>query len=279
MHLAIQIQSTTLLASLNPQAPSLPGLAGGEVALNRLLGNSALPSAGLNMDPMLSATLMMQQVETQLLGMILELFGNRLGLKGAGASAQTAQTASDMAAANGASTSSSGAAGGAVDAVAQGGKVDAYNLVPKQTHNNDCGVAAARGILRSFGYDASEEELLNDAIAHGAHSGRNGGWNGYGAMVSYLDTFGIKAHSEAFTKDNVDKQLASNKPVMLSTAQHWMVISGKDKDGNYILGSSGEVVNLGKAASFDKLKGFSSAHQLVVIDSPPSHVRPPVKKL
>ncbi|MBS2038756.1 hypothetical protein JST97_27490 [bacterium] len=66
---------------------------------------------------------------------------------------------------------------------------------------------------------------------------------------------------------------------MLSTTQHWMVISGKDKDGNYILGASGQAVSLGKAASFDKLKGFSSAHQLVVIDSAPTHVRPPVKKL
>ncbi|MBN9415487.1 MAG: C39 family peptidase [Candidatus Eremiobacteraeota bacterium] len=268
--MAIQIQSTTLNVSLPTLMTALPGVAGGDAALNRLLGGSA-PSLDLG-STYLNSTLAMQQMETQLLGMILNLFGNRLGLKGPAASGDAAPAGGGEKAKDSGSPSASGP-------VNAGGKVDAYNLVPRQTHDNDCGVAAARGILRSFGYDADEEELFKDAIAHGAHSGRNGGWNGYGAMVKYLDSFGIKAHSEAFTKENVDKQLAAKKPVMLSTAQHWMVISGKDKDGNYILGNSGSVVNLGKAASFDKLKSFSSAHQLVVIDGEPTHVRPPVKKM
>lgn len=266
--MAIQIQSSSFTGSLNSLTPSLLGLAGGDQALTRLLGSNPLVNAGTS--AYLSSSLRMQQMETQLLGMILNLFGNRLGLKEP--MAENAAAGKETASTNSSSPVDAAKAG-------TGGKVDAYNLVPRQIHDNDCGVAAARGILRSFGYDADEEELFKDAIARGAHSGRNGGWNGYGAMVKYLDSFGIKAHTEAFTKENVDKQLSANKPVMLSTTQHWMVISGKDKDGNYILGNSGSVVNLGKAASFEKLKGFSNAHQLVVIDGEPTNVRPPVKKM
>lgn len=138
---------------------------------------------------------------------------------------------------------------------------DPYTLAPRQKYSNDCGVTAARSMLRANGYDADQDTLFADAKSKGYHNGN--AWNGPGQMANYLKSFGMDAQTEAFSRENIDRQLADGKPVVLSTYDHYFSISGKDDKGNYILGATGDVVGLGQTASFDRLAGYSSQHTLI----------------
>lgn len=138
---------------------------------------------------------------------------------------------------------------------------DPYSLAPRQKYSNDCGVTAARSMLRANGYDADQDTLFADAKSKGYHNGN--AWNGPGQMANYLKSFGMDAQTEAFSRENIDRQLADGKPVVLSTYDHYFSISGKDDQGNYILGATGDVVGMGQTASYDRLAGYSSQHTLI----------------
>ena len=138
---------------------------------------------------------------------------------------------------------------------------DPYTLAPRQKYSNDCGVTAARSMLRANGYDADQDTLFADAKQKGYHNGD--AWNGPQQMANYLQSFGMDAKTEAFSRENIDRQLADGNPVVLSTAKHYFSISGKDDKGNYILGATGDVVGMGPTASYDALASYSSQHTLI----------------
>lgn len=142
-------------------------------------------------------------------------------------------------------------------------------LAPHQLYSNDCGVTAVRAELRAHGVDADQDLLFDDAIAGGFHAGRakGRGWNGPYRMVEYLQSFGLDAHMEAFSQDNLQRQLDQGKPVIVSTERHYFVISGQNEDGALIAGATGEVVGMGSTLSYRELSQFGGAHRIIVVDS------------
>ncbi|MBX3167985.1 MAG: C39 family peptidase [Candidatus Eremiobacteraeota bacterium] len=185
------------------------------------------------------------------------------------------------------STGSSGASSGLEPGTGTGrssaaGSIDPYELAPHQKYSFDCGVTATRAALRAAGFDGDQDAILDDAIAKGYHTGRdNGAWTGPANMSKYLQSYGIQSENEPFSQKNIEAQLESGNPVIVSTDRHYFVISGKDENGNYIVGDTGTVVNKGTAISYSDLAAFSGNHTLVTIDAqnPPEGTRSPASRL
>ena len=162
------------------------------------------------------------------------------------------------------------------------GNIDPYELAPHQKYGYDCGVTATRAALRAAGFDGDQDAILDDAIAKGYHTGRNdGAWTGPANMSKYLQSYGINSENEPFSQKNIESQLESGNPVIVSTDRHYFVISGKDENGNYIVGDTGTVVNKGTTISYSDLAAFSGGHTLVTIDAqnPPDGTRSPASRL
>lgn len=148
-------------------------------------------------------------------------------------------------------------------------------LAPPQLGPNDCGVTASIALMRAAGLDGDQAAMFRDAQTRGAHNGSE--WNGPGSMPGYLESFGVKAHTEPMSWQRIDQELAAGRPVVVSTRAHYFVISGKDERG-YNTGSTGQKVGGGTHWSQADLNRYSSQHTLVVLDpdqQPPDEPRPP----
>lgn len=116
-------------------------------------------------------------------------------------------------------------------------------LISHQVTEIDCGPNAFSTIMRSRGYNNDPREAYAFALAHRYHDGNQ--FTGPDNMVNMLNKeAGLQATSVAIDPsgknwDQIDKELAEGRPVMLSSPGHYWVVSAKDPaTGKYYAGAT-----------------------------------------
>lgn len=128
------------------------------------------------------------------------------------------------------------------------GQTGENGLTLPQVTGVDCGPNAFSTILRSRGYNADVAQTFTYAKTHGGSSGvmyhSGEAFSGPQNMVRMLrEEAGVDASSTRIDPggqgwDQVDKELAEGRPVILSSTGHYWVVSAKNANGQYYAGAT-----------------------------------------